>query len=91
MVRGGVYGEPPDLNHLDNAGNLTFTTDFRLVYATILGGWLSAPAQAILGGDFGPPVLPSSQPVEDVNLIPPLPRCGERGAGVCLSIEGAAW
>lgn len=52
-VRGGVYGEPPDLNHLDNAGNLTFTTDFRSVYATVLDGWLGAPAQAILGGDFG--------------------------------------
>ncbi len=52
-VRGGVYGEPPDLNKLDNAGNLAFTTDFRSVYATVLDAWLGAPAQAILGGDFG--------------------------------------
>ena len=52
-VRGGVYGEPPDLNALDDAGNLVFTTDFRSVYATILDAWLGAPAQAILGGDFG--------------------------------------
>ena len=52
-VRGGIYGEPPDLNQLDNYGNLTHTTDFRSVYATILQGWLGAPASAILGGDFG--------------------------------------
>jgi uncharacterized protein (DUF1501 family) len=52
-VRGGVYGAPPDLNKLDNAGNLAFTTDFRSVYATVLDAWLGAPAQAILGGDFG--------------------------------------
>lgn len=47
-----AVGEPPELNHLDNAGNLVFTTDFRSVYATILEGWLGAPAQANLGGDF---------------------------------------
>ncbi len=52
-MHGGVYGEPPDLNALDDAGNLVFTTDFRSVYATILDAWLGAPAQAILGGDFG--------------------------------------
>jgi uncharacterized protein (DUF1501 family) len=52
-VRGGIYGEPPDLNTLDGSGNLKFTTDFRSVYATILDAWLGAPAHAILGGDFG--------------------------------------
>jgi uncharacterized protein (DUF1501 family) len=52
-VQGGVYGEPPDLNHLDNAGNLLHTTDFRSVYATVLERWLGAPAAAVLGGDFG--------------------------------------
>lgn len=52
-VKGGIYGEPPDLNKLDKAGNLVFTTDFRSVYATILDAWLGAPVHAILGGDFG--------------------------------------
>lgn len=52
-VRGGVYGEPPDLNRLDNAGNLIFTTDFRSIYATVLDRWLGAPAEAVLGGSFG--------------------------------------
>lgn len=52
-VQGGVYGAPPDLNTLDSAGNLIFTTDFRSVYATVLDRWLGAPAAAVLGGSFG--------------------------------------
>ncbi len=48
-VKGGIYGDPPDLANLDN-GNLRFRTDFRSVYATVLDGWLQADASAILGG-----------------------------------------
>ncbi len=51
-VQGGVYGEPPNLNDLDNAGNLKFTTDFRGIYATLLDRWLGAPAAQVLGGAF---------------------------------------
>lgn len=51
-VQGGVYGEPPDLTRLDNAGNLQFTTDFRSIYATVLDRWLGAPSSAVLGGSF---------------------------------------
>ena len=50
-VNGGFHGEPPSLTNLDN-GNLRFTTDFRSVYATILEGWLQAPAADILGAQF---------------------------------------
>jgi hypothetical protein len=32
---------------------LQFTTDFRAVYATVLQGYLKAPAADLLGGDFG--------------------------------------
>jgi uncharacterized protein (DUF1501 family) len=52
-VQGGIFGEPPDLNRLDNAGNLNFTVDFRSVYATVLDRWLGAPAGAVLGGSYG--------------------------------------
>ncbi|MBF6591268.1 MAG: DUF1501 domain-containing protein [Ktedonobacterales bacterium] len=52
-VRGGIYGEPPDLSNLDPYGNLKFTTDFRSVYATVLDRWLGAPSTAVLGGSFG--------------------------------------
>ncbi|HEX6799925.1 MAG TPA: DUF1501 domain-containing protein [Ktedonobacterales bacterium] len=51
-VQGGIYGEPPDLNQLDDAGNLIFTTDFRAIYATVLDRWLGAPSTAVLGGSF---------------------------------------
>ena len=50
-LKGGFYGEPPSLTDLDN-DNLRFTTDFRSVYATLLEGWLEAPADDILAGRF---------------------------------------
>jgi uncharacterized protein (DUF1501 family) len=50
-VKGGLYGQHPDLNRL-NAGNLAFTTDFRQVYATVLERWLGRPSTAIVGGTF---------------------------------------
>ncbi|MBI4330285.1 MAG: DUF1501 domain-containing protein [Chloroflexi bacterium] len=54
-VAGGLHGPPVDLGNLYN-GNLSFTTDFRSVYATILEDWLGTPSEAILGGRF--PKLP---------------------------------
>ncbi|MEE8519516.1 MAG: DUF1501 domain-containing protein, partial [Dehalococcoidia bacterium] len=50
-VSGGLYGAPSSLADLDN-GNLKFTTDFRQVYATVLEGWLGAPAELVLGERF---------------------------------------
>ena len=50
-VKGGLYGAEPNLNDLDN-GNLKFTTDFRSVYASVLQGYLNAPASELLGGNF---------------------------------------
>jgi uncharacterized protein (DUF1501 family) len=50
-VKGGLYGQHPDLDRL-NAGNLSFTTDFRQVYATVLERWLGRPSPAIVGGVF---------------------------------------
>ena len=38
-VRGGLVGEHPSLNDLDD-GDLKFHTDFRQVYATLLERWL---------------------------------------------------
>lgn len=52
-VKGGLYGQHPDLGRL-NAGNLAFTTDFRQVYATVLERWLGRPSAAIVGGTFTP-------------------------------------
>jgi len=36
----GFIGDNPDLDDLDNNGNLKFTTDFRQIYATVLENWL---------------------------------------------------
>lgn len=52
-VNRGIFGEPPSLSSLDNAGNLKYTTDFRSVYATVLDRWLGASSQDVLGGSFG--------------------------------------
>ncbi|GAC1660177.1 MAG: DUF1501 domain-containing protein [Candidatus Elarobacter sp.] len=52
-VKGGLYGQHPDLGRL-NAGNLPFTTDFRQIYATVLERWLGRPSVPIVGGAFAP-------------------------------------
>lgn len=57
-VNGGRYGTPPDLGSLDTRGNLVHTVDYRSVYATVLEGWLEAPADEILSGTYErPPVF----------------------------------
>jgi uncharacterized protein (DUF1501 family) len=50
-VRGGFYGELPNLTDLD-FGDLKCTTDFRSVYATVLDGWLGRNHVAVLGREF---------------------------------------
>ncbi|TAK58351.1 MAG: DUF1501 domain-containing protein [Dehalococcoidia bacterium] len=50
-VNGGFYGTAPSLDQLDS-GNLRFTTDFRSVYASVLDGWVGAPADEILGARY---------------------------------------
>ena len=51
-VRGGMYGDQPSLTRLgtgDDDGDLIATTDFRDVYATILGDVLDSDPSAALG------------------------------------------
>jgi uncharacterized protein (DUF1501 family) len=50
-MKGGHWGDPLNLSDLDK-GNLKFTTDFRSVYATMMDGWLGAPAEKLLGARF---------------------------------------
>jgi uncharacterized protein (DUF1501 family) len=52
-VKGGMYGRPPSLGDLVLGDNLESTTDFRRVYATLIGDWLGADAAAVLGQRFG--------------------------------------
>jgi uncharacterized protein (DUF1501 family) len=51
-VPGGLYGEPPSLTDLDQ-GDLKYTTDFRDVYATLLGDVLGGDPGKILNGWSG--------------------------------------
>src|SRR3569833_851701 len=50
-VKGGLYGEYPNLANLDQ-GDLKFTTDFRGVYATVLDRWLGANSELVLGNRY---------------------------------------
>lgn len=52
-VKGGLYGEPPRLDRLEN-GNLPFAVDFRSLYATALERWWGVGSQAVLRGRFAP-------------------------------------
>lgn len=51
-VRGGMHGQPVDLNQLDATGNLKHTTDFRQVYSAVAQQWMGADTQAVLGEKF---------------------------------------
>lgn len=54
-VKGGFYGEYPDLADLDEHGNMRFTVDFRSLYATVLERWLGRSGRetdAILGASY---------------------------------------
>jgi len=50
-VKGGLHGTAPALNLAHNQ-DLTYTTDFRQVYATVLDRWLACPSETVLGGKF---------------------------------------
>ena len=52
-VRGGFYGQPPELNRLDGNGNLPFAVDFRSMYATVIEKWWELDSSKILQGQFG--------------------------------------
>ncbi len=53
-VRGGLYGEAPNLAALTANTNVAHAIDFRRVYATALDNWWNVDAQATLGGRFAP-------------------------------------
>jgi uncharacterized protein (DUF1501 family) len=52
-IKAGVHGTAPSLK-LQRNQDLTFTTDFRQVYATALDRWLGCPSPAVLGQKFEP-------------------------------------
>jgi uncharacterized protein (DUF1501 family) len=54
-LRGGLYGQQPSLDTLDN-GDATFNVDFRSVYATVIEKWFARPTADVIAGSF--PIMP---------------------------------
>ena len=52
-VRGGLYGQAPQLDRLQN-GNLAHAVDFRSQYATAIERWWGTPSAQALGGRYAP-------------------------------------
>ena len=53
-VAGGQYGKMPSLTDLVD-GNMTYTTEFRRVYATAIQNWMGyGDAANVLRGEFAP-------------------------------------
>ncbi len=53
-VRGGLYGDPPQLSRLDGSGNLAFGIDYRSLYATVIERWWQLDSRQTLGRHFAP-------------------------------------
>lgn len=51
-VRGGLHGEQPDLEHLDEVGNQPYRVDFRSVLRCALEDWLGLDARVVLGASW---------------------------------------
>jgi uncharacterized protein (DUF1501 family) len=51
-VRGGLFGQAPDLQRLDAEQNLLHAVDFRQLYATVARRWWGVDAQAVVRGQF---------------------------------------
>jgi uncharacterized protein (DUF1501 family) len=52
-VKAGVHGQAPSLDVARNE-DLTFSTDFRSVYSTVLDRWLNCDSKAVLGTEHKP-------------------------------------
>ncbi len=53
-VRGGLYGQPPDLARLDGAQNMLYSTDFRQLYTTVAQDWWGVNPEPVVRGRFEP-------------------------------------
>ena len=53
-VKGGLYGQAPDLMKLDSTQNVTWSTDFRQLYATVARDWWGVNPETVVRGQFEP-------------------------------------
>lgn len=70
QIRGGIFGSQPSLEDLDEYGNMSYSTDFRSIYSSILNQWLSIPynlTNSILYENFGVlPLFKTSKPYLEI-------------------------
>jgi uncharacterized protein (DUF1501 family) len=59
LVHGGIYGtassldpNPANPTLENNGGDITYETDFRSAYATVIDNWLGGDSASVLGGNF---------------------------------------
>lgn len=52
-VKGALHGTSPKLD-IDRKQDLTYSTDFRQIYSTVLDRWLDCPSEKVLGQKFAP-------------------------------------
>jgi uncharacterized protein (DUF1501 family) len=52
LKKKGFYNACPDLQNLDDNGDLRFSVDFRSIYATVLKDWLEVSDKDILNQEF---------------------------------------
>jgi len=53
LVKGGLYGQSPQLDRLEG-GNLPYAVDFHSLYATALERWWGVPSEGPLRGRYSP-------------------------------------
>lgn len=80
-VRGGIYGDQPSLVSLDDNHNLSITTDFRAIYASVLDRWLKADSTEILGTNMDDFDLFVAGPGKPLPSRPPDPGPGPGPGG----------
>ena len=51
-VKGGTYGQHPNLADLKRWDRVGYTVDFRSYYTSIMDGWLGGGASSVLGGTY---------------------------------------
>ena len=52
LKKQGIYNNLPNLNNLDDNGDLKFEIDFRTIYATVLNKWLEVDDEKVLNKSF---------------------------------------
>lgn len=52
MIRPGAIGRHPNLDRLDDRGDLIYQVDFRSIYAAVLDQWLKCDSRKVFGRSF---------------------------------------